>query len=149
MNNQYNILLDVVESAIFRDSTITEIELRILIKKLSQEIAPDLLPDELEKIAREIEARQGIKIGFGSIVDNPDFEPWLDKTKPAIDPFYWNRYKKLLRLKRFPRDVIISLDTITIKFLIVLAIQIFLVIGTGEVWWLVMYKVVKQPIIPV
>lgn len=117
MNNQYNILLDVVESAIFRDSTITEIELRILIKKLSQEIAPDLLPDELEKIAREIEARQGIKIGFGSIVDNPDFEPWLDKTKPAIDPFYWNRYKKLLRLKRFPRDVIISLDTITDKIL--------------------------------
>lgn len=119
MNNSssYDRLIGVVESALFNQPRKTEEELRSLIGALATPVAPDLSPDQLEQMAREVEAKQGIKAGLGAVVDSDDFEPWLDDAKARIEPFYWQRYQKLLLQNGLPRDVVTSTDKVTDKIL--------------------------------
>ncbi len=117
MSDAYKMLMNVVDSALFDQPRRTEEELRSLIKGLAGTIAPGLHMDDIEKLAREIEVKQGIKAGLGAVVDSEDFEPWLDDAKPSIEPFYWNRYQKLLLQKGLPKDVVISTDKVTDKIL--------------------------------
>jgi hypothetical protein len=117
MSDAYKMLMNVVDSALFDQPRKTDEELRAMIKGLAATIAPSLDADEIEKLAREIEVKQGIKAGLGAVVDSEDFEPWLDDAKPSIQPFYWNRYQKLLLQNGLPKDVVISTDKVTDKIL--------------------------------
>jgi len=116
-SSSYDRLIGVVESALFNQPRKTEEELRSLIGALATPVAPDLSPDQLEQMAREVEAKQGIKAGLGAVVDSDDFEPWLDDAKARIEPFYWQRYQKLLLQNGLPRDVVTSTDKVTDKIL--------------------------------
>lgn len=109
--------MNVVDSVLYDQPRKTEDELRLLIKGLAGTVASDLSPDDLERLAREIEVKQGIKAGLGAVVDSEDFEPWLDDAKPSIEPFYWNRYRKLLLQNGLPKDVVIATDKVTDKIL--------------------------------
>lgn len=113
----YDQLVNVVESALFNQPRKTEEELRDLIGALAKAVAPGLNPDTLEQVAREIETKQGIKAGLGAVVDGDEFEPWLDDAKVKIEPFYWQRYQKLLLQNGLPRDVVTSTDKVTDKIL--------------------------------
>lgn len=104
---------NMVEMGLFNQPRKTEDELRSMIRGVSAAVAPSLGDDEIEEIAREIEHKQGIKAGLGAVVDGEGFEPWLDDAKPSIEPFYWNRYQKLLLQNGLPKDVVISLDKVT------------------------------------
>ncbi|NKM65287.1 endonuclease [Rhizobium leguminosarum bv. viciae] len=106
-------LLSVVESALFDQPRKTEPELRTLITSLNAALQAGLSVDEVEQVARTVEEKNGIRAGLGAIVDGPDFIPWLDDAKSAIDPYYWTRYRKLLIQQGLPKDVVISLDTVT------------------------------------
>lgn len=118
MTNQYDSLISMVEAALFSQTERkTENELRDLIRNLRSAMAFDLSDDHLEQMAREIEEKQGIRVGLGAVVDSEDFEPWLDDAKPTIDPFYWERYQKLLLQTGLPRDVVIATDAVTDKIL--------------------------------
>ncbi len=109
--------MNVVDSALFDQPRRTDEELRDLIKALAATVAPGLQADEIEKLAKEIEVKQGIKAGLGVVVDSEDFEPWLDDAKPSIEPFYWQRYQKFLLQNGLPKDVVISTDKVTDKIL--------------------------------
>ncbi len=110
-------LLAVVESALFEQPKKSDQELRAFIKDLAKIIAPALVDDELERIAREIEMKQGIKAGLGAFIDSEDFKPWLDDAKPNIEPYYWGRYKQLMLQNGLPRDVVTATDKVTDKIL--------------------------------
>ena len=74
---------------------------------------PGIKDDELERVAKEIEANQGIRAGVEPAVvegECKDFIPWLDEAKSLNSWYYWERYKKLLIQKRFSKDVVISTD---------------------------------------
>lgn len=107
----------MVESGLFNQPRKTEEDLRNMIRGVAALVPPGLSDDEIEQIAREIEHKQGIKVGLGAVVDSEDFEPWLDDAKPSIEPFYWNRYRRLLLQDGLPKDVVISTDTVTDKIL--------------------------------
>lgn len=117
MNDGFDQLTSVVEAALFDQPRKTESELRNMIRDLAPVIAPGLGDDEIERLARDYEAKQGIKAGLGAVVDSDDFEPWLDDAKPSIEPFYWNRYRKLLLQNGLPKDVVIATDKVTDKIL--------------------------------
>jgi len=116
-SSSYDQLMSVVESALFNQPRKTEDELRNLISALANTVAPGMRAVEMEELAREVEEKQGIKAGLGAVVDSDDFEPWLDDAKADIEPFYWNRYQKLLLQNGLPRDVVTSTDKVTDKIL--------------------------------
>lgn len=117
MNEAIETVKNMVESGLFNQARKTEDELRSMIRGVAALVPPGLNDEEIEQIAREIEHKQGIKAGLGAVVDSEDFEPWLDDAKPLIEPFYWNRYQKLLLQNGLPKDVVISTDTVTDKIL--------------------------------
>jgi hypothetical protein len=109
-------VLDMVEAALYNEPRKSEDELRTLIKRVASATS-NLSDSEIENIAREIESKQGIKVGLGAIVDSVKFKPWLDDAKSEIAPFYWKRYEKLLLKTGLPRDVITGTDIVTDKIL--------------------------------
>ncbi|TIS58665.1 MAG: endonuclease [Mesorhizobium sp.] len=74
---------------------------------------------EAEDLARLIEEKYGISMGFGAIVDAEDFRPWLHDAKinGEIGDFYWGRYRQLLNLKGLPKAVIEATDEVTDRVL--------------------------------
>lgn len=70
---------------------------------------------ELELLARQLEERIGVSMGVGAVVSDREFRPWLHdaRAEGRIDPYYWNRYRKLLASQRLPSDVITSTDAVT------------------------------------
>ncbi len=117
MNNSFNAVKDMVVMGLFHQSRKTEEDLRAFIRSISCAFPEKITEAEIEEIAREIEFEQGIKAGLGAVVDNDDFEPWLDDAKSSIEPFYWKRYQKLLLQNGLPKDVVIATDKVTDKIL--------------------------------
>ncbi|ELF6471909.1 Z1 domain-containing protein [Vibrio vulnificus] len=110
-------VLDMVEAGLYNQPRKSEDELRGLVKNIAMVVDSSLDDLLIEGIAREIESKQGIKVGLGAIVDSAKFKPWLDDAKSEIDPFYWKRYEKLLLNNGLPRDVITGTDIVTDKIL--------------------------------
>ena len=75
--------------------------------------------EEAEELARLIEEKYGISMGFGAIVDAEDFRPWLHDARinGEIGDFYWSRYRKLLNLKGLPKSVVDATDEVTDRVL--------------------------------
>jgi hypothetical protein len=92
-------------------------ELRSFIITMNAALNVNASPEALEQLARDIEERFGITMGLGAMVDDGDFRPWLDEAKASIDPFYWDRYKKLLHKNGLPQDVITTTDELTDRIL--------------------------------
>ena len=113
MNSKREEMLSVVEMALFDQPRKTEGELRSMIRDLAATLAPGMVDEDIEWIAREIEVKQGIKAGLGAVVDSEEFVPWLDDAKPGIEPFYWSRYRKYAIQTGLPRDVVTSMDKVT------------------------------------
>lgn len=74
----------------------------------------DITDEEAEQIARRIEVR-GVVIGGGSTQLVTQFEPWYERAKGDIDPYYWRRYRQLLEHRLLPPNVIQAIDTETDK----------------------------------
>lgn len=74
---------------------------------------------EAEELARLIEEKHGISMGFGAIVDAKDFRPWLHDARinGDIGDFYWSRYRRLLNLNGLPKTVIDATDEVTDRVL--------------------------------
>lgn len=111
-------VLDMVEAGLYSHlDRKSEDELRCLIKNIAKVVDSNLDESVIEEIAREIESKQGIKVGLGAIVDSVKFKPWLDDAKSEIAPFYWKRFEKLLLNNGLPRDVITGTDIVTDRIL--------------------------------
>jgi hypothetical protein len=74
---------------------------------------------EAEELARLIEAKYGISMGLGAVVDAEDFRPWLHDARinGDLEDFYWSRYRRLLNLNGLPRSVIDATDEVTDRVL--------------------------------
>lgn len=73
--------------------------------------------DEAELLARALEARHQIQIGESHVLTGDDFRPWLPGAKASIDPYYWERYRRLLVDDGLPGSVIGALDSVTDRVL--------------------------------
>lgn len=79
----------------------------------------DVTDEEAEQLARDLEERIGISMGLGAVVGERDFRPWLNDARASgrIEPYYWDRYRKLLQSKRLPGDVVTGIDAVTDRIL--------------------------------
>lgn len=118
MSDSYEKLDATVSQAILGDVKKSPEELRGLIETLNTLVTGGVVEaDDLEQLARSIETRYSVSMGMGAIVDDGNFEPWLDAAKKDIDPFYWKRYQKLLVKNGLPQDVVTKLDYVTDQIL--------------------------------
>ncbi|UWR06534.1 Z1 domain-containing protein [Ruegeria sp. B32] len=116
MSAQLKHLDDVVSQSLAHERKSGD-DLRSFIKTMNAALNVNAAPEALEQLARDIEERFGITMGLGATVDDESFRPWLDEAKASIDPYYWDRYKKLLHKNGLPQDVITGLDQITDRIL--------------------------------
>jgi Z1 domain len=74
---------------------------------------------EAETLARLLEEKHGISMGLGAVVDAVDFKPWLRDAKAGglIEPYYWDRYRRLLAQNGLPPPVVRATDEVTDKIL--------------------------------
>ena len=78
---------------------------------------PSVSDEEAEQLARDFEAIHDVSMSLGAILQEGNFEPWLDEAKERIDPFYWSRYKEWLGSADFSAQVLASLDNVTDRVL--------------------------------
>ena len=107
---QYDSMLDTW----FFGKTILPEDLREVIRGFQNlPFMPPIDDEAVEVIARKFEARHSITMNRGSALNNPIYEPWLQAKKAEIDPYFWERYQKLLIQKPLPQDVIQKIDQTT------------------------------------
>ena len=75
--------------------------------------SPDVSDEEAEALALELESVHGVRMSEGSILQEPEFEPWLDAARPGIDFYYWARYRSLLAEKGFSNQVLGGIGNVT------------------------------------
>ncbi len=116
MTAQLRHLDDVVSQSLAHERKSGD-DLRSFIATMNMALNVNAEQDALEQLARDIEERFGITMGLGAMVDDESFRPWLDEAKASIEPYYWDRYKKLLHKNGLPQDVVTTTDEVTDRIL--------------------------------
>ncbi|HEY1580492.1 MAG TPA: Z1 domain-containing protein [Terracidiphilus sp.] len=72
------------------------------------------VPDEeYQEIIRRLHAKLAIQMDLGIALKSETYVPWLFAKKASIDPYYWDRFKKLLQRFEWPPRVVSTLDRVT------------------------------------
>ena len=110
---------DMVYAGLAREQLPTGEEIRGLIEK-TRRIFSSVTVEQAEDFARELEEVHGVTMEIGSKLEGRrGFEKWLEDAKSEINPYYWNRYKKLLagREKMLSGQVLAMMDQVTDRIL--------------------------------
>ena len=78
---------------------------------------PSVTDEEANELALWFEKVHGVKMGDGAALQDTGFEPWLEDARSGLDPYYWDRYHKLLVSKDFSGHVLAALDDVTDRIL--------------------------------
>lgn len=89
-------------------------DLAEMLRRIPQYAVDD--EDEFQAVLRRIHARQQIGMDVGTALVE-DYHPWLAARKPEIEPYYWDRFSKLLVRQKWPGPVITALDKVTDEIL--------------------------------
>ncbi|MGA8670161.1 MAG: Z1 domain-containing protein, partial [Terracidiphilus sp.] len=72
--------------------------------------------DDFESLLRRVYTKVSISMDMGIALVS-EHRPWLNASKPNIDPFYWQRFQQLLTNKSWPPQVVTRLDSVTDELL--------------------------------
>lgn len=97
------------------DRAPTEQELAEQVRRFSS-LFP-ISTEEGSQLLRKLHARFAVRMDQGTALYDETYEPWLNASKPNIDPFYWNRYEAFLLRSKWTRSVTNSLSRVTDEIL--------------------------------
>ena len=118
MTEQLDALEQMVTALLGSQENPTGEFIRQTISDLRQSpIAASVSESEAEQLARQLEERIDITQHIGSVLTEATYRPWLDSARADIDPYYWNRYRRLLTQQGFPPKVVSALDAVTDRVL--------------------------------
>jgi hypothetical protein len=117
MSDGYDNLERAVGALLAKESSSTPEQIRNLIRSFGALPECAVTLEEAEQLAKEFEVRHGVTMTIGAVLKQPDFKPWLSEAKIDIDPYYWQRYAKLLTEKKLSGHVIATLDNVTDRIL--------------------------------
>lgn len=106
-----------VEGFLAREPAPTPEKIRELIRNFRVIPTCSVTDEEAERLARQLETRHDVTMTIGAMLTSRDFEPWLDARRSGIDPYYWNRYKRLLGEKNMSGQVLATMDNVTDRIL--------------------------------
>ena len=78
---------------------------------------PGVTDEEANELALWFEKVHGVRMRDGAALQDTGFEPWLEDARAGLDPYYWDRYHKLLVSKDFSAHVLATLDDVTDRIL--------------------------------
>ena len=78
---------------------------------------PNVTDEEANELALWFEEVHGVTMRDGAALQDTGFEPWLEDARSGLDPYYWDRYHKLLVSKDFSGHVLATLDHVTDRIL--------------------------------
>ena len=78
---------------------------------------PGVTDEEANELALWFEEVHGVRMRDGAALQDTGFEPWLEDARAGLDPYYWDRYHKLLVSKDFSAHVLATLDDVTDRIL--------------------------------
>ncbi len=100
-------------------SSLLQLEKPITIEGLDRTIALVAAMDKfsqvnLDQLRKALEADNNIRVGGYSVIDDRDFQSWINGARDNRPFDFWDRYKHFLRLKkRFAKSVVDQLDSLT------------------------------------
>ena len=83
----------------------------------ARSVCPGVTDNDAEWLALWFETVHGVKMRDGAALQDTGFEPWLEDARAGLDPYYWDRYHKLLVSKDFSGHVLATLDAVTDRIL--------------------------------
>ena len=78
---------------------------------------PGVTDEEANELALWFEGVHGVRMRDGAALQDTGFEPWLEDARAGLDPYYWDRYHKLLVSRDFSAHVLATLDDVTDRIL--------------------------------
>lgn len=112
---QLDDLRDMMIALLANHSNVTSEFIQDNVQKFSVPFS-DIIDDEKESLIKHLEAQFDVKMDLGAVLQE-EFKPWLESAKVNIDPYFWDRYKKLLQKKGFGLNVVPQIDKVTDKIL--------------------------------
>ena len=104
-------MIERMVGAVLATELPTPERIRELIEK-TRAVCPGVTDEQAEQLALRFEAVHGVTMTIGPILQER-FEPWLENARSGMEPYFWERYRKLLGEKGFSGQVIATLDGIT------------------------------------
>lgn len=118
MSEGLRFLESMVSAALAREALPTRERIRQLMAALrATPMCSEVTAEEAEKLALDFEERHGVTMTIGAFLTDADYEPWLDKARGDIDPYFWQRYRQLLTQQGFSGQVLATLDDVTNRIL--------------------------------
>ena len=108
--------LETMVGALLGKELPTQERIRELIEEV-RAMCPGVNDQEAEKLAIRFEEVHGVTMTDGAVLQEAGFEPWLEAARAGIDPYYWERYRKLLVNRSFSRQVLAGVDSVTDRIL--------------------------------
>ena len=109
-------LTDMMIALLAKESSVTMEYIRDKVNRFAEPFGESITSTDKVTLINFLESQFDVTMNIGSVLKE-EFTPWLDAAKSSIDPFYWDRYRRLLELKGFGLRVIPKLDQVTDKIL--------------------------------
>ena len=109
-------LQDIMIALLASETSVTRPFIKDKVDTFSAPFGGNITSVEKHELVKYLEAQFDVTMHIGAVIQE-EFEPWLESAKAKIEPYFWDRYKKLLQKKGFGLRVIPKLDQITDKIL--------------------------------
>lgn len=117
MNDNLSNLEVAVEGFLARETAPTPEKIRELIARFRVIPTCEISDADAERLARHLESKHDVTMTIGAMLTDQAFEPWLDARRSSIEPYFWDRYKRLLAEKGFSSQVLATMDNVTDRIL--------------------------------
>ena len=116
MSTEYERLRRAVNSILVTLEPLTQGTIRAEIARLRPAF-PSVTDANADALAAHFENIHGIEMGSGHTLQGYRHEPWLDRARQDIDPYYWERYRTHLLHQELSVKVVSSLHGVTDEIL--------------------------------
>lgn len=114
--NDIDKLRNMMIALLANETSVTTEYIKESVDEFSVPFGEGITSLEKENLVKFLESQFDVQMNIGAIIQE-EFFPWLDSAKVEIDPYYWDRYKRILQEKGFGLNVIPKIDQVTDKIL--------------------------------
>ena len=80
-------------------------------------VFPAVTDEQAEELAQDFETVHGVTMDLGVTLQEREFEKWLEDARRDIEPYFWDRYRRLLAEQGFSGQVLATMDSVTDRVL--------------------------------